>query len=440
MTPFRDFHLPAVPTGRPEVHLSLSDVLSPYIWVFYAAFVVAFFFTPVMRHVAMYFDIVDRPDGGRKIHREPVAYLGGVAMFLGWIAGVAVSQFVQWHLGEYWFQGLGSHPSVPVVAVLGALGIFLLGLLDDVRHIGPYFKIAGQVLAAGALLYAGIGWNLADPFVDSVLIRFDQRLGLEIAPATADLIGYVLSAGLVIALVVFCCNASNLMDGLDGLCGGVTAIIAAGLLALAVVVAMEPRIGDAHAVSNDALRVIIGLALLGAALGFVPHNFNPASIFMGDAGSLLLGFICAVMIILLGEADPRWFLAGMIMFALPVLDTALAFARRKLAGRRLFSPDKQHLHHQLVTRGLSIRQAVLVAYGLAIFFVGCGMAVVFMRTRFAVAFYLVIFGCIMVAAYKMGMVHERNAREGGDGPEKSNGSDAANGQVDELQAEQRLTH
>jgi UDP-GlcNAc:undecaprenyl-phosphate GlcNAc-1-phosphate transferase len=438
MTPFSDFQLPAIPTGRPDVHLSVSEVLSPYIWVFYLAFVVAFFFTPVMRHVAMYFDIVDRPDGGRKIHREPVAYLGGVALFLGWIAGVAVSQFLTWHVGANWFQGLGPHPSVPVVAVLGALGIFLLGLLDDVRHIGPYAKIIGQVLAAGALLYAGIGWELAGPFVDSFAIRLDQRLGIEFAPDMVDLVGHLLSAGLVIALVVFCCNASNLMDGLDGLCGGVTAIIAAGLLALAVFVAMEPRIGDADAVNTDALRVIIGLALLGAALGFVPHNFNPASIFMGDAGSLLLGFICAVMIILLGEENPRWFVAGMIMFALPVLDTALAFARRKLAGRRLFSPDKQHLHHQLVMRGLSVRQAVLVAYGLAIFFVASGMAVVFMRTRFAIAFYLVIFGCIMVAAYKMGMVHERNARQaanGQDKPDPSNGSE-----VPTAPAEQRITH
>jgi UDP-GlcNAc:undecaprenyl-phosphate GlcNAc-1-phosphate transferase len=95
------------------------------------------------------------------------------------------------------------------------------------------------------------------------------------------------------------------------------------------------------------------------------------------------------------------------MFSLPVLDTALAFARRKMAGRPLFSPDKQHLHHQLIARGLSVKQAVLVAYGLAIFFVLCGVAIVYIRTRFAVAFYLVLFGSIVVAAYKMGMVHER---------------------------------
>jgi UDP-GlcNAc:undecaprenyl-phosphate GlcNAc-1-phosphate transferase len=193
----------------------------------------------------------------------------------------------------------------------------------------------------------------------------------------------------------------------------VTAIISLGLVALAVNVALYPQthLPNAAAVVNmDALRVIVGLALLAATLGFVPFNFNPASIFMGDAGSLFLGFSCALMIVMLGEAEARWLLAAMVMFSLPVLDTALAFARRKLAGRPLFSADKQHLHHQLVARGMSVKQAVLVAYGLAIFFVICGIAIVYIRTRYAVGFYLVLFGSIIVAAYKMGMIHERVAK------------------------------
>lgn len=422
--------LPPPDTSFPQVELSVSEVLSPYIWVFYAAFIVAFIFTPIMRHVAIHFDIVDRPDGKRKVHRDPVAYLGGVAMFLGWLAGVTTSQFTQWHLGSNYFQGLGPHVLVPVVAVMGALGAFLLGLLDDIKHIGPYLKILGQVGAAVALLWSGIGWGLADSFVTAMNIRLGPRLGIELDPNTLRTIGHVISAGLTIAIVVFCCNASNLMDGLDGLCGGVTAIIAAGLLMLAVFVAKTPQLGNVESVNTDALRVVIGLALLGAALGFVPYNFNPASIFMGDAGSLFLGFTCALMIIMLGERDSSWLLAGTVMFALPVLDTALAFTRRKLAGRPIFSADKQHLHHQLVARGLSVRQAVLVAYSLAIFFVGCGMAIVFMRVRFAVAFYLVLFGCIIVAAYKMGMVHERVVSKPGRLAERETVPPDRNGEID----------
>ena len=194
------------------------------------------------------------------------------------------------------------------------------------------------------------------------------------------------------------------MDGLDGLCGGVTAIIAAGFLFIAVYLAMT---GQGINTNWDGTRVVLGLALLGAVLGFVPYNFNPASIFMGDTGSMFLGFACAVMIILMAQEQPKWFLASMVMFALPVLDTALAFTRRYVNGRPLFSADRNHFHHQLVGRGFSVKQTVLIAYSLAIMFGLLGALIVFMRTRYSLAFYLVIFGSIIVAAYKMGMVHER---------------------------------
>jgi len=153
--------------------------------------------------------------------------------------------------------------------------------------------------------------------------------------------------------------------------------------------------------------VVLALGLLGAVVAFVPYNFNPASIFMGDTGSMFLGFSCGLMIILMAEVHSRWLLAALVMFSLPILDTSLAFARRYVNGRPLFSPDKQHLHHQLVARGLSVKQAVILSYALAIGFMLLGTAMVFMRTRYAVAAYLVIFGSIVVAAYKMGMVHER---------------------------------
>jgi UDP-GlcNAc:undecaprenyl-phosphate/decaprenyl-phosphate GlcNAc-1-phosphate transferase len=149
------------------------------------------------------------------------------------------------------------------------------------------------------------------------------------------------------------------------------------------------------------------LALLGGVLGFVPYNFNPASIFMGDTGSMFLGFTCALMIILMGEVASKWFLAAMVMFALPILDTSLAFARRWVNRRPIFSADKHHFHHQLVARGLTVRKAVILSYALAIFFVLCGTSIIFMRTRYAIGFYLVIFCSLIVAAYKMGMVHER---------------------------------
>jgi UDP-GlcNAc:undecaprenyl-phosphate GlcNAc-1-phosphate transferase len=376
-----------------------DEVLSPYVYVFCASFLVSWVFTPVMRSIAVYYKIIDHPDH-RKMHRTPVAYLGGVALFLGWVSGLATSQFLGLHRNA---PGL-THVVINTGILAGGCVIIVLGLMDDLIKLRPSAKIVGQIAAALMLLASGIGLTLTRSMLAPIQIRAGQWWGLELSEPAFDALVLYTSCALVIALVVFCCNATNLMDGLDGLCGGVTAIIAFGFVVLAVHLGMG---GGNYAVNLDALRVVLALALLGGVLGFVPYNFNPASIFMGDTGSMFLGFTCALMIILVGELAAKWFLAAMVMFALPILDTSLAFARRWVNGRPLFSADKQHFHHQLVARGLSVRKAVLTNYILAVMFVLFGAAIVFMRTRYAVACYLVIFCSIIVAAYKMGMVHER---------------------------------
>jgi UDP-GlcNAc:undecaprenyl-phosphate GlcNAc-1-phosphate transferase len=403
--------LTAILAQIPVSAVSADDVLSPYIYVFYAAFIVSFIFTPVMRTVASYYNIIDEPDAVRKMHSTPVAYLGGVAVFLGWIAGLALSQFLNLHRSE---PGLLPHVHVRFSIVVGACVIVILGLWDDIRRINPWVKIGGQVFAAICLLIEGVGLKCAGPLLGPLGPRIQSvlgpnvlsSLGLALPPNDLFPTWFIMgvSSALVITLVVFCCNATNLMDGLDGLCGGVTAIIAAGFLFLAVHMAMY---GGGINSNWDALRVVLGLALLGALLGFIPYNFNPASIFMGDTGSMFLGFACATTLILMAQDRPKWFLASSVMFALPVLDTILAFARRYVNGRPVFSADKFHFHHQLVARGFSVKKTVLVSYALAIGFVLLGATIVFMRTRYAVAVYLVIFGSIIVAAYKMGMVHEK---------------------------------
>jgi UDP-GlcNAc:undecaprenyl-phosphate/decaprenyl-phosphate GlcNAc-1-phosphate transferase len=375
--------------------LTWDTVLSPHVYVFYAAWLVSFIFTPIMRAIANYYGIIDQPDRERKLHSAPVAYLGGVAVFMGWLAGLAMSQL---HIPT---AEIGSpHLQVKLNIVFGALIIVLLGLWDDVKRIPPRNKILGQVIAAIILLKGGVGSHCLNPLIDPINVRLVNALGPHFfIPA---IVTAILSWSFVIATVVGCCNATNLMDGLDGLCGGVTAVISAGFLFLAVQLAMLAFDPD-----WDPVRIVLALALLGAVLGFVPYNFNPASIFMGDAGSMFLGYSCATIIVLLAQEQSKWLLAAMVMFALPVLDTALAFVRRWVNRRPLFSADRHHFHHQLVARGFSIRQTVLVSYALAFAFCVLGMMIAYMRTRYAVAFYLVIFGSIIVAAYKMGLVHEK---------------------------------
>lgn len=393
-----------VRTGEALV-FSADAVLSPYVYVFYAAFLVSLLFTPVMRTIALHYGIIDRPDLVRKLHKEPIAYLGGVGIFLGWLAGLVVSQMVYIHAVT------PDRPDVRDVSVnfsivLGGFIIVLLGLFDDIRSIKPSMKIAGQVLAALVMLAMGIGDDSMKPILGSVA----ERLTLLVYGAGSaeqvmipEYVENLFSAGLVVALVVFCCNATNLMDGLDGLCGGVTGIIALGYVFLAVHLA---RTGTGSP-NDDALRIVLALALLGGVLGFIPYNFNPASIFMGDTGSMFIGFSIATLIAMMAEESSKWLLAAMVMFALPILDTSLAFVRRYVNGRPLFSADKHHVHHQVLARGLTVRQTVLFLYGAAVIFCMLGASIAFMRTRFAVAAYLVLFGFIVVAAYKMGMVHER---------------------------------
>jgi UDP-GlcNAc:undecaprenyl-phosphate GlcNAc-1-phosphate transferase len=380
-------------------HFTVDETLAPHVYVFYAAFIIAFVFTPVMRVVATYYQIVDRPDQTRKVHRVEVAYLGGVAMFLGWIAGLALSQLTSGYYDPA--ASAWRYVRISPAIMLGAMVIVGLGLWDDIKRVHPNIKIAGQVLAAAALLAAGIGRNSTRPLLGPI----DHRMTDWFHAPLPEWLYFFTGACLTIALVVFCCNAVNLMDGLDGLAGGVTGVIAMGFLFLVTYMAM---ISGPENAAGTVLRLVLVMALLGAVLGFVPYNFNPASIFMGDTGSLFLGFNCATLILLMAEVDARWLLAALVMFALPVLDTSLAFARRWVNRRPVFSADRMHFHHQLVMRGLTVRKTVIVSYFLSIGFVLLGASVVFMRTRFAFAIYLVVFGSIIVAAFKMGMVHEKS--------------------------------
>jgi UDP-GlcNAc:undecaprenyl-phosphate GlcNAc-1-phosphate transferase len=213
------------------------------------------------------------------------------------------------------------------------------------------------------------------------------------------------SGVVVVGVIISTCNSTNLLDGLDGLCSGVTGVMSVGYLILAVYLAgsafQDPML--------DPVRITLSLALLGAVLGFLPFNFNPASIFMGDTGSMFLGYMCGTMILLFGQFHSiRWFLAAIIMFGLPMMDTLLAIVRRKLNGKPIFSPDSNHFHHFLIRQGLTVRRAVLLSYGVAAVFVSFGLVIVFIPTPLALGVYLVLFGWIIVAAFKMGLIFQQS--------------------------------
>ncbi len=394
-------------TQAPLLTFTVEQVLSPYVWVFITAFIIALLATPIMRMLALKNGIVDWPDLKRKQHLEPVAYLGGVAVFLGWIAAVMVAFFLTPHNAR---DGIGGI-NFPLSIVLGVILITLVGLFDDVYGISPRVKLGGQLLAAAFLASQTVGTSLAAGLIGYVgsVFGFDPS---EVIPGFGHANhlydpSYWLGALLVAFLVLTGCNASNLLDGLDGLASGVTSIVALGFTAISVYMAAGHFSPDPQCYSLllDPVRLVMCLALLGAVLGFLPYNFNPATIFMGDTGSMLLGFLCISTILLFAEKAvhaPILIAAGLTVFALPLVDTSLAIVRRKSRGQPIFSADNQHLHHQLIHSGMTVKQSVITLYVMALGFAGLGFAMVSLRFRFVAAVFLVVVCFVIVTTWKVG--------------------------------------
>ena len=377
------------------------DLLNGYAPVFLVAFTVTLLSTPVVRRVAVSAGIIDMPDRQRKLHSYPVAYLGGLGVFLGVLFGLLATSFLS--RGD-----VGLLRAVPFSVVVGMVAIVFTGLADDIWKWDPRLKVAGQLIAAAALAIEDVGPRLAEGALTPMFGAPDDTL-LHIGTCAIQnaTLFYWVGTGLVALFVVGGCNAANLIDGLDGLLSGTTAIMALCLLAISLIMATHEQVADPEQ-SLVGMRVVLSLAMLGATLGFLPYNFNPAMIFLGDCGSLLLGYLCVVVIMSFGEqGQTELVLAGLVVFALPILDTILAIIRRKLAGLPFHSADSNHIHHLLKRSLGTVRKAVLALYAITAAFgvLGVSMAAVrlFTQTRVlaVVALAFAMFAFISAIAIKV---------------------------------------
>jgi UDP-GlcNAc:undecaprenyl-phosphate GlcNAc-1-phosphate transferase len=287
------------------------------LWMSAKAFVLALILTPIIRDIFRAYEVVDRP-GNRKVHAHPIPRMGGIAIAIAY----GVSLFTTAEAGP--LMSSAAWKLVPAAAL-----VFLTGLLDDLFSLKPIVKLAGVVTAAVVVFYSGI------------------RIGV----LAAHPIGIWLDLPLTIFWLLLTTNALNLIDGLDGLCAGM------GLLATLTLF-------SAAILHNNLPLAYATLPLVGALAAFLCYNINPATVFLGDSGALLIGFLlgCYGMIWTQKASTLLSMLVPLLALSIPLLDVSLAVIRRFLRSQPIFSADRQHIHHRLLDRGLSARKAVWVLY------------------------------------------------------------------------------
>ncbi len=320
----------------------MSALMLPYFLALTLACLVSLCLTPLVRSGARWACVLDVPDGKRKRHAQPVPKLGGIAIFVSFYSCAWLTLgLVDW---------AHAHEASQLISALflPSLVILALGVADDLSPTGPWVKIGVQ-LVAGVLIF--------------------YRLDLGVTGIAGTGAGSTLSfLGLPVTLlwVVLVTNAFNIVDGIDGLAAGVGFIAAVSLVLVSL------------ATGNLALA-FVAIPLAGAVLGFLRYNFNPASVFLGDSGSLLLGFKFAALSLVASTSSstPLVPLASLLILALPLTEAATSVIRRFLAGRSILQPDIHHIHHQLMRQGLEPRRAATVLYGWAAAFGLAALVVVY---------------------------------------------------------------
>ena len=311
--------------------------------VLLAAVLAGVLVTPVVIRVAVARGIYDAP-GARRIHTHPIPRLGGVAICTATAVGVALAMLLD---GRGGLEFTAAHRDFFIGILFGGGILFVAGLIDDLRSLRPAAKMAAQ--CAAALVVYAFGFRVETLNVGQV----EFTLGW-------------LSIPLTVVWVVGVTNAFNLIDGLDGLATGIA------LVALGTTLAVALSLGNPEV-------VVVCVTLIGALLGFLRYNFNPARIFLGDSGSLMVGFMLAVLSVHGSQMSATAVLAIVPLFALalPLLDTSLAMLRRWLRGVPMSKADARHIHHQLLALGFTHRRAVFVLYAAAIALAVLGLSIAF---------------------------------------------------------------
>ncbi|MBO8434463.1 MAG: undecaprenyl/decaprenyl-phosphate alpha-N-acetylglucosaminyl 1-phosphate transferase [Tyzzerella sp.] len=307
-----------------------------YIAIFASAFAITLVTTPLAKKISIKCGAIDYPKD-RGMHKKPMPRMGGIAIILGFM--ISVLLLIRYIPDIEMKQFIGF--------MVGASIIVVLGIFDDIYTLRARLKLCIQIIAGLVVVYTG------------------TRINVVLWPFTAYL--QKLSGPITLIWIIGVTNAVNLIDGLDGLAAGVSSIASLCLMVLCILTGSETA-------------VVLTAALAGSCLGFLPRNFNPAEIFMGDTGATFLGFVLAVTSIM-GVFKGYAILAvivSMLSLGLPIFDTLFAMGRRFIQHKPIMEADRGHLHHRLIDRGFSQRQAVIILYGISLC---CGMVAIFISLR-----------------------------------------------------------
>ena len=291
--------------------------LTSILLMIFIPFVFVTLIIPFIKKIAIHIGAIDVPNE-RKVHKTKMPRLGGLGIYSGFLLG---------------YMLFGEHTPMMNSILIGSFVLLITGIIDDIKPLRARYKLIGQLIAAIIVVFYG-----------SLILRDISFFGFYIDFG-------IFSYPITILFILGCINCMNLIDGLDGLAAGISSIF---FLTIGIIAYFQGRIG---------LSVVLTFIMFGSTLGFLIHNFNPAKIFMGDSGSMFLGFMISV-ITLLGFKTiiTSSIIIPLCILIVPILDTSCAIIRRKLKGESITTPDSNHFHHQLLRNNYSVRATVIIIY------------------------------------------------------------------------------
>ena len=321
-------------------------------------------FMPVTKIIAKHIGAMDIPNQ-RKVHKKPIPRLGGLTMYFGFLLGYII-------FGQ---------ESIQMNSILiGSFIIVITGMIDDINPIKARYKFICQMIGASVV-----------PVFGGIVLRDISAFGIYL---NFGYFSYIITILFIVGII----NCINLIDGLDGLAGGISAIY---FLMIGIVAILFNN--------SSGLDTILTFIMLGCTLGFLVHNFAPASIFMGDTGSMFLGYIIAI-ISLLGYKNVTFtsLIVPVFLLAIPIMDTLFAIIRRLLKHESIMKADKSHLHHQLLKLNFSVRKTVLIIYFVDILFAIASINYVFNDPIYGIVIYIILLILVLVLIFKTDIIHNKN--------------------------------